>query len=109
VKVIEETRLDVSPRDRAALDELERMILERFPDATFVVQESFDPPGIRLLATVDVEDTDDVFEVIVDRLIDMQVYEDLSIHVSPMRPTERIWADYEARRASGVPWLQRSA
>jgi hypothetical protein len=107
--MIEETRTEVSPPIRAALDELEAMIAARFPSVTFVVQEEDDPPGIYLLATVDIEDTDEVIDIIGDRLVDIQVYEGLPVYVVPLRPIERVLAELEARRASGVPWLQRSA
>jgi hypothetical protein len=105
----EETRVDVPPRIRAAIDELEAMIVERFPQATFVVQEGHDPPGIYLKATVDIDDTDEVTEIIIDRLIDLEVHEGLPLYFVPLRPIERVLADIEALRASGAPWLQRSA
>jgi hypothetical protein len=99
----------ITPEIQAAIDELKEMIAERFPDTIFDVREQYEPPGISLTAIVDVDDTDEVFEVVVDRLIELQVYEHLPIYVTPTWPKERIWADFEARRASGVPWLQRSA
>lgn len=105
----ETSELIITPDIQSAIDELKGMILARFPDATFEVRERYDPEGIALHAIVDIDDTDEVFEVVVDRLIDMQVYEDLPIYVAPHWPKERIWADFRARQASGAPSLQRSA
>ncbi len=105
----EELRTDVNPAIRAALNELEEMNAKRFPEATFEVQEGFDPPGVYLLATVDIADTDEVVDIIGDRLVDMQVYGNLPVYVVPLRPIERVLADIEAQRASGAPWLQRMA
>ena len=44
-----------------------------------------------LVATVDIDDTDEVVEVFIDRLIDMQVEEGLPVYVvPPIRPIERV-------------------
>jgi hypothetical protein len=104
----EEPELVITPKMQAAIDELKGMIVARFPVATFDVRQRYDPPGVSLHAIVDVDDTDEVFEVVVDRLIDLQVYEGVPIYVVPQWPRERIWADFEERRASGFPWLQRT-
>lgn len=102
----DEVQITTTPRAQAALDELRGMIAARFPEAGFTVQTGTDPAGIYLLATVDVEDTDEVYEVVVDRLIDMQVYEDLPVYVVPLRPIERVMAErreQQAQRLSPLP------
>lgn len=104
----EEPDLIITPEMQAAIDELKGMIAERFPEATFDVRQRYDPAGVSLHATVDIEDTDEVFEVVVDRLIDLQVEEGLPIYVAALRPLERVLADIEARRASVRPCLQRT-
>lgn len=105
----EEPELVITPELQSAIDELKGMIADRFPDAVFEVRQRYDPPRISLDATVDIDDTDEVIEIVIDRLIDLQVYQGLPIYVAPQWPRARILADLEARRASGVPWLQRSA
>jgi hypothetical protein len=89
----DEIQITITPRAQAALDELQAMIATRFPEATFEVQTGLDPAGIYLLATVDIEDTDGVFAVVVDRLIDMQVCERLPIYVVPLQPLPRVIAE----------------
>ena len=98
----EEIRITITPRAQAALDELQAMIAARYPEATFRVEKGFDPAGINLIATVDVEDTDEVFAVVVDRLIDLQVEEGLPVYVHPRRPLEREIAEFRELQARGL-------
>lgn len=77
------------PRIQAALDELRAIITEHFPGALFRIYRGEDPEGIRLVTTVDIDDLDEVMDAVVDRLVDMQVYEGLPVYVVPMWPPER--------------------
>ena len=72
-----------------AITELEGLIQNRYPEAIFVVSQGEDPAGIYLTATVDVEDTDLVLDMVVDRLLHLQVEEQLPIYVVPVRPLRR--------------------
>ena len=47
---------------------------------------------VHLLARVDVDDTEDVADLVMDRMIQMQVDEGLPIYVIPLRTPERIAA-----------------
>lgn len=94
-----DTEYSITPPIEAAIDELERLILARFPDASFEVQQRFDPPGISLIATVDVEDTNEVFATVVDRLVDIQVNEGLPVYVVPLQPIERVIAEMNRQKA----------
>ena len=78
------------PRIQAALVELQTLIQHHYPAATF--QETFgeDPEGVYLIVTIDVEDTDDVIEVYIERLLELQIDEGLSLYVMPLRPIDRI-------------------
>lgn len=89
-----------TPHMDDALRELEGMITARFPQATFVVEEGLDPEGIYLVATVDVADTDEVVDVIGDRLVELQVDEGLPVYVTPLRPIERVIAQLREREAA---------
>lgn len=80
------------PRLEAALGELEALIGARYPSATFAITDGDDPRGTYLLATVDVEDTDEVVDVFVERLMQLQIDEGLPLYVIPIRPMERIQA-----------------
>lgn len=81
----------------AAMAELRGMILSRYPEASFDVAPRTDPDGLYVTVTVDVEDTDEVFDLIVGRLLDMQVDEGLPVYVLPVRPVERVVAELRER------------
>jgi hypothetical protein len=80
-----------------AINELQGRISERFPQASFVVEEGFDPKGIYLVTTVDIADTDEVIDVVGDRLVELQVDEGLPIYVTPLRPIQRVIAELRER------------
>lgn len=82
-------------RVQEALAELRGLILQRFPASTFVVSPGPEDPGETwLIPIVDVEDLEDVAAVYMERLVEMQVEEDLPIFVVPEWPRERIRAYY---------------
>jgi hypothetical protein len=84
-------RLDLgTPRMQAAIGELQRLIQQHYPEATFQVELGDDPTGMYVLATVDVEDTDAVVEVYIDRLLELQIDEGLAVYVVPVRPLARV-------------------
>jgi hypothetical protein len=96
-------QIRLTPRMQEAVEELKRFITTRFPQATFVVEEGFDPEGIYLVTTVDIADTDDVIAVVGDRLVELQVDEGLPVYVTPLRPVERIMTELRKREASTPP------
>lgn len=100
------TLLD-APRIQEAIAELQGLILDRYPEATFSLDFGTDPAGVYLTATVDVEDRNDVIDTYIDRLVDLHVDEELPLHIVPVRPPERIAAmlrDQPARpRAEALP------
>lgn len=89
------------PRIRAAVAELQDLIRRSYPNATFSTSIGYgdDLDGVYLRATVDVEDTDEVVDLFIDRLVDMHVEEGLPVHVIPVRPPERIAATLRDRSA----------
>lgn len=78
------------PAHPECADGNEGRIAQRYPQAVFEAGLGEDPDGVYLTATVDVQDTTEVFDVVVDRLIDMQVEEGLPIYVVPVQPLERV-------------------
>lgn len=81
------------PRIGAALDELRMLVRHRYPDAVFETTVAPDDPSIiHLIAEVDVDDTEDLVDLVIDRMIDIQVDEGLPIFVIPRRSPERIAA-----------------
>jgi hypothetical protein len=81
------------PRLLAAAAELRELIVARYPEATFELATGDDPSGLYLIPTVDVDDTEDVAEVVSDRLLALQVDEELPVYVFPVRPLARVLAD----------------
>lgn len=57
------------PRLSEAVIELRSLILNRWPSATFEIAHADDPGGLYLTPVVDVEDTEEVFDLVVDRLL----------------------------------------
>jgi hypothetical protein len=92
-----ETHVPLTPRMEEAVHELKRLITERFPQASFVVEEGFDPKGTYLVTTVDIVDTDEVIDVVGDRLVELQVDESLPVYVTPLRPMQRVIAELRER------------
>lgn len=92
-----EPNLD-DPRIQSALDELRSMILKRFPEATFEVGLHPDLDGIWLVAIADVDDLDEVTDVVISRVVDMQVDEGLPVYVVGGWPPERLRAYLRERR-----------
>jgi len=89
-------------RIEAALEELRGTIKRRYPDATFEVAFDLEECGdIDLITTVDLDDPFDVHDLVVDRLIQIQVDEGIPLHVLPMRTAERVLADRPAKQDAG--------
>lgn len=79
-----------SPRIKKAVKELKGLITARYPQATFSVAAGEDPEGIYLRTTVDVPDTEEVLDVVIDRMLEMEIDEGLPIYVLPVPPLERV-------------------
>jgi hypothetical protein len=85
-----------NPRIEAALDELRALVGQRYPDATFQVMRAEDDPEIiHLVAQVDVDDTEELVDLVIDRMIELQIDEGLPIFVIPQRTPERIAARHQ--------------
>jgi hypothetical protein len=95
----EEICITITPRAQAAIDELKALISAKYPEASFTVNTGHDPAGIYLKATVDIDDTDDVVELYIDRLVDIQVNEGIPVYVVPLQPIERVIAEMNRQKA----------
>jgi hypothetical protein len=76
----------VDPRMQAAIDELEQMVLARYPSTTFEV--GGDPEGgdaVFVRAVVDVDDPDEVTAIVIDRMVDLLVDEGLPVYIVAVR------------------------
>lgn len=99
------TQEDASDRRiQAAIAELEALIRSQYTTVAFAIGEgSDDPDGVYLTATVDVDDPDEVMDLIVDRLLEIEIDEGLPIYVVPVRTPERIAAMLARRVTEPLP------
>jgi hypothetical protein len=80
----------LSEKMKQAIAELQGLILQRYPDATFRITSSPEDRNVVLLEpTVDVDDRDEVMDVIIDRLLELTTEEGLPLLVVPVRPEAR--------------------
>ena len=99
--MIDDAALYDDPRIQVAIEELKSLIRGRYPEAGFQTYHGEDPEGVYLDAVVDVADTDEVMDLIIDRLLDIQVEQGLPVYVIPLQPVERVAAELQAEKASG--------
>ncbi len=95
---------DLDPHMEQALEELKDIVQRRYPDATFEVAAGQDEPeAVHLIATVDLEDLDEVLDVVIDRVLQLQVEEGLPVHVIPTHPLARTVKDLHSPRRTVRP------
>jgi hypothetical protein len=99
----QKNQIHLTPRMQEAVEELKQLITARFPQATFVIEEGFDPEGVYLVTTVDIADTDEIIAVVGDRLVELQVDEGLPLYVTPLRPIDRVIAELRNRESATPP------
>lgn len=91
-------------RTQMAVRELEETIRKRYPGATFdIAHAEDDPTSIHLVTTVDADDLDDVGDLVVDRVVELQVDERIPLHVIPIRPIDRVLAELHSRPEHPLP------
>lgn len=95
---------DLDPRVQAAIEELHGTIVERYPNATFeVARDQDEPENVDLITTVDLDDPDEVLDLVIDRLVGLQVEDRIPVHVIPIRTPERILAAMRAEPRAQRP------
>jgi len=86
---------------RRALEEIRASISEKYPTATFRLSRDPDEPALVLLNTIlDLDDPDEVFDLVGERLLDLQDEERIPLHVIPLQTPERVLAEMHARDAA---------
>jgi hypothetical protein len=79
--------------------ELQATIRQRYPSATFELsQAADDPKAVHLVTTVDIDDPDEVGDLVLDRVLDLNVTQGIPLHVIPVRTPERIAAAKQQAR-----------
>ena len=93
-------------RAQSAVEELQSLIQEHYPAATFAVERGpDDPEAVHLVTTIDLEDTDEILEVVAERVMELQIDEGVPVFVIPLRPAARVSAMLEAVQAQPAPDL----
>ena len=78
------------PRVVAAVSELEELVRSHYPHSTFNVGRGpDDPEAIHVYATVDLEDTEPVVDLVIERELELLLDEGLPVQVIPLRTPER--------------------
>jgi hypothetical protein len=100
----ERQRLASHPLIEAAIAEIEGLIRTAYPNASFDVVQGDDPEGLYLIATVDAANHDDVIDCYVERLLELQIEDELPLYVVPVRPLDRVLTDQHTNppRASAL-------
>lgn len=87
-------------RAQTAVDEMQALVLQHYPEATFEVQRGIDDPeAIHLWVTVDLEDPDEVVDLVIEPMMEIQIEREIPVFVIPIRTPERIRAMREAAQA----------
>jgi hypothetical protein len=95
-----------STRIEGVIAELKGRVTHRYPAATFDVFRGEDPEGTYLRAVVDIEDTDEVVDLIIDQLLPLQVEDRLPLYFVASRPLARTLKQLAAPRPA---WQSSSA
>jgi hypothetical protein len=85
-------------RMRSAVEELKAVISARYPEVKYQPYVWEDPAGLYLEAMVDIDDTEEVTDLVIDRLVRMYFDEEIPIHLIPVRTPERQAAMREQER-----------
>ncbi len=90
------------PAISAAIDELTAMILDEYPGSKIDAELGDDPLGVYLLTIVDLDEPDEVMDLVIDRLVELNVEDRIPIHVIPLRTDAR----ERAMRAEAAKGMQ---
>src|SRR5947209_1821237 len=89
----------LDPSVQSAVDELREVISRRYPSASFdIVSDPDETENVDMWTTVDLDDPDEVLDLVIDRLLQLQVEERVPVHVIPVRSPERVLAELSSRR-----------
>src|SRR5215212_9705763 len=95
-----QAKVRLEPRMKAAVAEMKDRVLSHFPTATFRLDRSDeDPTIVHLVTIVDIDDPDEVTDLVIDRMGELLINEDLPLFVIPIHTPERVAALLEAMRA----------
>jgi hypothetical protein len=89
----------LSPEMLAAIEEMKALVLSKYPAARFQVIQAPDEPGaIHLNTIIDVDDLEEVVDLIMDRMMQFMIEDELPFWVVPVHSTEYALAQLAASR-----------
>jgi hypothetical protein len=81
----------LDPQRRSAVKELKELVATRYPTTSFVIEPGIDDPETtHIVATVDLDDPDEVVDLVIDRMLELQLEEGIPVYVLPIRTPERV-------------------
>jgi hypothetical protein len=92
------------PRLQQAIAELQTLITTHYPTATFTVGPGGEnPDGTYLTARVDLDDPDPVLDLVIERILELQLEEHRPVHVVPVLTPARVERLLQERQTDTVP------
>jgi len=85
----------MNERLQKAIAEIEAMITKAYPNAQFSPVWLDDPEGMQVRVTVPVNDLEEVFNLVADRLLHFQIEEGLPLYLVPLRPAGQVLKQLE--------------
>jgi hypothetical protein len=96
--------LELSSQMQQSLAELQGLIQKSYPTATFAVSRGEDDPeAVHLTTMVDLDDPDEVMDLVIARVMELQVADKLPVYVIPVRTPERVAALRRALAQAAKP------
>ncbi len=91
--------LGLEPKRQQAVAELTGIIARKYPSASFAVGPGIDDEeATHITAVVDIDDPDEVIDAVIDKLLHLQVGEQIPVSVIPIRTPERVAVLAKAQR-----------
>jgi hypothetical protein len=93
--------LDLRRQD--AVRELSALITQRYPTASISVGPAEQGQDVtHITAVLDLDDPDEVADLVMDRMLELQLDEGIPIYVIPIRTLERVAALHDRQRAGAA-------
>jgi hypothetical protein len=87
--MIDKQYLKLDDRMQAAVDEMKHLIASNFPVVEFSVHQGEESERIHLDAVLDMDETLEVLDLILGRMVELQIEEGLPLVVIPLPTLER--------------------
>ncbi len=98
-----EYQTSLDPRRQQAVQELTQLVQAHFPlTDVMVVPGDDNPKATHVFATVDIDDPDEVADLVMERMLELQLDEGIPVYLIPIRTPERVAALAKRRRAKHV-------